>query len=138
MSLAEVLFALAIFSTFTLVIVMVMVKGMRLNLRDEVLTATTMYCNEVMDQNARTAADPKLFDSLANRGLTFFPYQVDFIYGQSVVNYSADMRKVTVAVYYQDPNVSGVATPDPKRGQAGRIVKMSTLFVRPTEAEPPH
>lgn len=92
MSLAEVLFALAIFSMFTLVIVMVMAKGMRLNLRDEVLTATTMY-NEVMDQNARTAADPKLFDSLANRGLTFFPNQVDFIYRQGVLNYSADNPK---------------------------------------------
>ena len=137
MSLAEVLLALAIISMFTLAIVLVMIRGMKLNLRDEVMTQTTMFCNEIMDQNARVAADPKLFDSLANRGLTFFPNQQDFIYAQSVVNYSADMRKLTVAVYYQDPTASGVPQPDPKRGQAGRVVQMSTLFVRPTEAASP-
>ena len=148
MSLAEVLFAMGLICAFMLAIVMVVIKGMDLNRRDAIITQSTMYCNEVLEQDARIAGDPRTFGNLVSLPLKGFLNQQEFIYSQAVTPYNTtltlgptsvvitEFKKVTVAIYYQDPafNITTHPAPDPRRGNSGQVVQMSALYAKPNAA----
>ena len=128
--------AMAILSIFTLAIVMVLSKGLAMDRRDAVVTQSTMFCNEVMDQCARAATDPTQFDHLPARGYTLFPDQQEYIYSVGVSDFADNIKRIRATVYAQDPLQSS-ATPDPNKPDGACLVRMSTLVSRPTVPRPP-
>jgi hypothetical protein len=136
MSLAEVLLAMAILSMFMLAIVAALIRGMDLSGRDEIVTQTTMYCNQIVESKSRMAADPLAYPAVQSSADDFLPGQKQFLYGVEVVSYPAkagtvEMKRISVVIYYQDPS-SAVTLPDKNKPNAGRIVKMSVVAAKPT------
>jgi hypothetical protein len=147
MSLAEVLFSIGLIGFFTVAVVAVIIKGMDLNRRDAMITQSTMYCNEILERDARLAADAASFPTLANITYAVCPVSPNeqvFIYSQEVFDYSANTTfpgstvvftkvysKVNVQIYYPDPT-SAVYTPDLSRPNGGRVLQMCRIFAKPS------
>lgn len=127
-TLAEVLIGLALFIVFSLAILAVLIQSAKLDRREAENTAISALGQMLLEERINRARTMEGYQALAGVGLspTGDP---DFLYDAEVVDVSDGLKKVTVTVYFADPDSPGVR--DATRPRSGQALTLSVILGEP-------
>lgn len=127
-TLAEVLIGLALFIVFSLAILAVLIQSAKLDRREEENTAISALGQMLLEERINQARTMQGYQSLANAGLSPSG-DPGFLYDAEVVDVSDGLKKVTVTVYFADPDSPGVR--DARRPRNGQALTLSVILGEP-------
>lgn len=121
---------LALFAVASLAILGLIIQSAKLDVKEEENTQISAVAQQLMELEVDKARDHEGYDSLANVLLTPTS-DPDYLYEETVTDVSDGLKKVTVTLYYADPNNPNTA--DITRPKAGECFTLSTIIGEPTQ-----
>jgi hypothetical protein len=124
----EVIIACFIFVVVTFAIVQTLISVKYLGAKDRITTGASYSAQMVLENIMSDVKDSSTFNALASSGYRDIDEVNRLIYDVDVMDVKADMKKVTVHVFYK---ARAALAPDTNRLNGGKIMQYSCYVIRP-------
>lgn len=129
-TLAEVLIGMVVLALVVVSVLGILVQSSYLEQTDADQTEVLAIAQGLMETQVDTARTLEGYESLQTVALTP-AFNPDFLYSQTITEMPLDMKRISVSVFYADPQNPSIA--DSSRAREGHALTLSVAVAEPTE-----